>query len=56
MNKFYTLLGAVMWKRIINAAECIGHMNDERFYRAIQSMNPDEKRLAMQIRNMKKGG
>lgn len=56
MNKFYMLLGAVVWKWIINLAEGIWNMSDERFYRVVQSMNPDEKRLAMQIRSMKKGG
>lgn len=50
MKAFYTLLGFVVWNRVMKTVKCIQNLSDEEFNRMVQSLGPEEKKLATTIR------
>lgn len=50
MKAFYILLGCIVWNRVIEAVKRIQSMSDKEFNRMVQSIGPEEKKLAMTIR------
>lgn len=50
MKEFYTLLGCIIWNRVMEIVKRIQSLSDEEFNRMVQSVGPEEKKLATTIR------
>lgn len=50
MKAFYTLLGYIVWNRVIETVKRIQSLSDEEFNRMVQSVGPEEKKMAITIR------
>jgi len=50
MKVFYTLLGYIVWNRVMEIVKHIQSLSDEEFNRMVQNVGPEKKKLAMMIR------
>ena len=52
MKAFYTLLGCIVWNRVMETVKRIQSLSDEEFNRMVQSVGPEEKKMAITIRRI----
>jgi len=50
MKAFYTLLGFFVWNRVMETVKHIQSLSDEEFNRMVQSIELEEKKMAITIR------
>ncbi len=56
MKALYTILGYIIWNQVMEVVKKIQNLRDEEFNRLVQSVGPEEKRMAMKIRDLKENG
>lgn len=50
MKAFYTVLGYIVWNRVMEIVKNIQNLSDEDFNKMVQSVGPEAKRIAVEIR------
>lgn len=50
MKALYIILGYIVWNRVMEIAKNIQNLSDEEFNRMVQSVGPEAKRMAVEIR------
>lgn len=56
MKAFYTLLGCVVWIRVVETVKRIQSLSDEEFNRMVQNVGPEVKEMAIRIRCIRRLG